>query len=187
MNLPRFTGEASLYQTSGQYRTGRHASSFRTPMISGIYPSRDEVIEIHSCPPGWTDYGGTCFPDPLTEPSSGSGTSSGGPGGGGQGGVPGPGGTGSEQTPQPHTTPKPKRYKPEKGKPCYVERSVTSGGVTITDEIFEGKYVTNADDKWMCDNSEESKIEFCPSKTYTDWPSKGYETVTHCYNGKSPW
>lgn len=184
--MPRFTAEAGLYKRSGQYRTSRQAINLSAEMIGTIHPAR-EVIEIHSCPPGWTDYGGTCFPDPLTEPSSGSGTSSGGPGGGGQGGAPGPGGAGPGQTPQPHTTPKPKIYHPEKGKPCYVEKSVTSGGVTITDEFFEGKYVTNDDDKWMCDNSEESKNAFCPSKTYTDWPRKGYKTVTHCYNGKSPW
>src|SRR5262245_57557265 len=103
MNMPQFSGEASIYQTRGQYRTGRHAITLPTLVISGIYPARDEVIEVHSCPPGWTDYGGTCFPDPLTEPSSGSGTSSGGPDEVGEGGGPGGGvgGVPSKKPPRP--------------------------------------------------------------------------------------
>lgn len=84
MNLPRFTAEASLYQTNGHYQTGRQAIKLPTETIRAIYPAV-EVIEIHSCPPGYTDIGGSCWPDPLTEPSGGGGGStpgvpSGGPG-----------------------------------------------------------------------------------------------------------
>jgi hypothetical protein len=93
MNIPRFTAEASLNRTRGHYRTGRNRGAILTArMISPIYPAREmeEDIHIHSCAPGWTDIGGTCWPNPLTEPS---GSTSGGggsmpsePGGGGSGG-----------------------------------------------------------------------------------------------------
>jgi hypothetical protein len=87
MTMPRFTAEAGLYKRSGHYRTSRQAINLSAEMIGTIHPAR-EVIEIHSCPPGWTDYGGTCWPNPLTEPSS-SGSAGGGmpgSGGGGSGG-----------------------------------------------------------------------------------------------------
>ena len=91
MTMPRFTAEASLYQTNGQYRTGRNAVHLPARMTSPIHPARmeDEVIHVHSCAPGWTDIGGTCWPDPLTEPSgsgSAGGETTGGPSGGGSGG-----------------------------------------------------------------------------------------------------
>ena len=106
MNMPRFTAEAALYPTTGHYQTGRYAITLPTPMISGIYPARDEVIEVHSCAPGWTDYGGTCLPDPLTEPSSGSGTPDV-PGGGGAG-TGTSGGPAKPPKPEPQTPPHPK-------------------------------------------------------------------------------
>jgi hypothetical protein len=84
MNIPGFTAEASLPPASGHYQTSRYAITLPTRRIGGIHPARDEVIEVHSCAPGWTDIGGTCWPNPLTEPSSGSGTSDM-PGGGGTG------------------------------------------------------------------------------------------------------
>jgi hypothetical protein len=37
MNMPRFTGEASLYKTSGHYHADRHAINSSTQMISAIY------------------------------------------------------------------------------------------------------------------------------------------------------
>lgn len=89
MTMPRFTADASLYETSGQYRTGEDKSVYAiTPVLGALYPAM-EVIEIHGCPPGWSDIGGSCWPDPLTEPS---GTGSG--GGGGLPSEPGGGGTG---------------------------------------------------------------------------------------------
>lgn len=95
MNMPGFTAEASLYRTRGQYRTGVQADRLPTKMLGPIYPARmeDEVIHVHSCAPGFTDIGGTCWPNPLTEPSSGGGTggsglpSGGGSESGGSGGV----------------------------------------------------------------------------------------------------
>lgn len=93
MNMPRFTAEAVLYKTSGHYRTGRQAINLSAEMIRPIHPAR-EVIEIHSCPPGWSDIGGTCWPDPLMEPGGGSSEpgTPGVPGETGEGGRPGGGG-----------------------------------------------------------------------------------------------
>jgi hypothetical protein len=90
MGMPQFTAEAALYRTRGQYRTGRNAVHLPARMISPIHPARmeDEVIHVHSCAPGWIDIGGSCWPAPLTEPSS-SGSAGGGmpgSGGGGSGG-----------------------------------------------------------------------------------------------------
>jgi hypothetical protein len=90
MKIPGFTADASLYRTNGHYLAGRNRHAIHLParMIETIRPARDEVIEVHSCPPGWTDIGGTCWPNPLTEPSS-SGSAGGGmpgSGGGGSGG-----------------------------------------------------------------------------------------------------
>jgi hypothetical protein len=88
MTMPRFTAEASLYQTRGQYQTGVQADKFQTITNGPLYPAREmeeEVIIVHGCAPGWTDIGGTCWPDPLTEPL----------GGGTGGGMPGSGGGGS--------------------------------------------------------------------------------------------
>src|SRR5438128_2215031 len=127
MNMPRFTGEASLYKTSGHYRTGRNRGAIHLAarMISPIYPAEinvgHETIPVHSCAPGWTDYGGTCFPDPLTEPSSGSGGDPGEPGG--EGGGPGGGVGGGPMTPPKKPRPKrplrpPRDYHPNKGDKC---------------------------------------------------------------------
>lgn len=95
MPMPRFTAEAGLYQTSGQYRTGENKSVYAIiPVLDAIYPAM-EVIEIHGCPSGWSDIGGSCWPNPLTEPS-GSGSGGGGmPGSGGGGAGNGSGGGGS--------------------------------------------------------------------------------------------
>jgi hypothetical protein len=75
MNMPGFTGEATLYKTSGHYRTGRDIVNSFVQRVSPVRPAareqEGEVIHVHSCPPGWTDYGGTCFPPPVTEPPVG--------------------------------------------------------------------------------------------------------------------
>jgi hypothetical protein len=52
VNAASFTAEASLYKTSGHYRTGRHALNLSPQMISMIYPARDVVIEVGGCLPG---------------------------------------------------------------------------------------------------------------------------------------
>jgi hypothetical protein len=77
MNMPTFTAEASLYKTSGHYRIhrARHPVSSSAQMISPVSPAlfqRPETVEVHSCPVGWSDFGGTCYP-PLTEPPVGGG------------------------------------------------------------------------------------------------------------------
>ena len=151
MNMPRFTAESSLYKSSGHYRTGRNsdAVNISAQMINSIHPVM-ENIHVHGCAPGsyLVDYDdGTwdCLPlDPLTEPSGGGGGDAGSPGvpsnngGGGGGGV----GKPPKRPPnRPHKTKTPpKKYRPKSGQPCYVEESVTSGEVTITDVYLNGKY-----------------------------------------------
>jgi hypothetical protein len=50
MNTPRFTAQASLYQTSGEYQTYRHAINSSTQMISGIYSALDgQSFPNHTC------------------------------------------------------------------------------------------------------------------------------------------
>jgi hypothetical protein len=88
MSMPRFTAEASLYKTSGQYRTGRYTVNSSAPMISPMYPAAidvgHEVIVIHDPwtpqtePPVIIDLGGT----------PGGGFTGEGPGGGGGDGRP---------------------------------------------------------------------------------------------------
>ena len=75
MTMPQIYRRGLTLQDQRQYRTGVHVNKLPTKTIGPIYPAREmeEEIHVHSCPPGWTDYGGTCFPDPLTEPSWGSG------------------------------------------------------------------------------------------------------------------
>lgn len=71
MNIPGFTAETSIYQTSGHYQTGRHAINLPTQMISPIYPMMintgggvhcgncvgGECAELH-CFENWTHGGG---------------------------------------------------------------------------------------------------------------------------------
>ena len=114
MTMPRFTAGASLYKASGHYQTGRQAITLPTQMISVIYPA--EIIEVHSCPPGWTDFGGTCFPDPLTEPSGGGGGGLGTPGVPFEGGDGGGGGKGGGTSPKPRPTPEEKARAREIGR-----------------------------------------------------------------------
>ena len=156
MNMPRFTAGASLYRTNRHYRTGRNRQAIHLPAstIETIHPAR-EVIEVHNCPPGWTDYGGTCFPDPLTEPSGGGGGGPGpGTGGGGEGGVPGPGGGG---TPTPHQKPpkvpstqRPPR--PQEGMACNAFiRSKKGDSYDIPDGRYSKGTSTLSD--WNCCDS----------------------------------
>jgi len=82
MYAPGFTAEASVYKTSGRYQSGSHTINSSTQLINSIRAA--EVIRVHSCPPGWSEVDGSCWPDPLEE-SGGSGTGGGGGGGGGGG------------------------------------------------------------------------------------------------------
>jgi hypothetical protein len=115
MAMLNFSAEASLYLSSGHYRTRRQALS-RFGKQNRLRPAleRDdgpppitvpgETIPVHSCPAGWSDIGGTCWPDPLTEPPSGGGESPGTPGVPSEDGPPGPGG-GPPEPPKPKLTP----------------------------------------------------------------------------------
>ena len=96
MNMPRFTATVSLYKTNRHYRTSRHTSNPSAQRVSPISPAareqEGEVIHVHSCPPGYSDIGGSCWPNPLTEPPVGGGGEDlppgGGPEDGGSGGDP---------------------------------------------------------------------------------------------------
>jgi hypothetical protein len=86
MNLPRFTGEASLYQTSMHYRTGNKVIHSSAERVNPIYSAMEipEVVPIivppetivivgeapppPGCPPGYIKIGGACV---LEVPSSG--------------------------------------------------------------------------------------------------------------------
>lgn len=93
MTMPQFTAEAAMYNTRERYSTTVQMNELRAKAPGLIYPARDEVIEIHGCLPGWSDIGGSCWPNPLTEPTWGGsagggmpGAGEGGSGGGGSGG-----------------------------------------------------------------------------------------------------
>src|SRR5215813_11267774 len=58
MNIPSFTAEASLYKTSGHYRTGRGTVSFGNGGSAIHLAMDDEVIPVGDCGPGgllWGD------------------------------------------------------------------------------------------------------------------------------------
>jgi hypothetical protein len=102
MNIPRFTAEASLYKTSSHYRThgGRKAvDPSRRPgsqIWAALMEEDGEVIHVHSCAPGYTEIGGVCWQNPLTEPPVGGGDWP--PGGPFQVPPDGPGGNGGGDT-----------------------------------------------------------------------------------------
>ena len=142
MNMPRFTGEASLYQTRGQYRTGRHAIAAR--MISPIYPAvidvGEETIPVHSCPPGYNDWGGKCYPI-LTEPPTGGGGS---PGSGGEPGESGEGGGGDGGVPLDKDAPIPdlgncsaRQIQSKAAKPCHKKIDEDLNGGVKNPHYFE--------------------------------------------------
>ena len=61
MSLPKFTAETALYTTNGRYWNNRQI--YLPAQMNGmIHPA--EIIEVHSCPPGWSDIGGACWPGP---------------------------------------------------------------------------------------------------------------------------
>jgi hypothetical protein len=184
MNLPGFTAEAALYQTSGQYRAGRYATTLAAQMTRAIYPAR-EVIEVHSCRPGsslveYDDGTWECLPN--EEPGWG-----GGPGAAGYGGEPGGGGSaGRPSKKPPKRPPKPPRkdiFRPEQGKPCHAEVTTEGGG---TEEIIsKGSYHFFPSEGpaygWWCnyDSPAQSRIAHCNTKEV-----KGGVTKTiRCYNG----
>ena len=70
MTMPRFAAEASLYKTSGHYRTGGHINS-SAQTGSRVWPAvreqGGEVIDVCEDDPS------KCWPPPLTEPPVGGG------------------------------------------------------------------------------------------------------------------
>jgi hypothetical protein len=132
MNLPGFTGDASLCQTNRHYWTARNRQAIHlpAPTIETIHPAREEVIEVHSCPPGYNDWGGTCYPV-LSEPPLGGG--GGGPSTSGEssGDTPPPGG--GRPGPIPKPTSPPRKYQPTPLGKCHVLGGTIAKGLYMYD------------------------------------------------------
>ena len=199
MNMPRFTADAALYQTSGHYRTGRNRGAIHLAarMISPIYPAEinvgHEIIPIGPCAPGWEEIGGTCFPNPLTEPPLGS---SGVPG---TGGLPSPGGGG---TPEPMDNkpevdkPPPKLrkspvtgapFKPKHDKPCHAIEYTWGGGVLVEDPsiVSTGTYGALSGGVFVCHQPPgDPRNDVRCGKT--EDLGNGDTRRVDCYNGHSP-
>jgi hypothetical protein len=160
MAMLNFSAEASLYVSSGHYRTGEQAlSSFREmnrlrPAVGrGEVPPDvigHEVINVvgYICPPGWTDLGGgACWPPPLTESPSGGGESPGTPGVPVEGGPPGPGVGGPPEWPEPQQKPpKKRRFNPTEGGKCYADEIRGDKAIFVP----KGKYTRLPGDIWFC-------------------------------------
>ena len=107
----KFSAEASLYVSSGRYRTGGHAlslfrrmNSLRLALDESEVPIEvpGETIPIQDCRPGWIKLAdGSCIRDPSLP--GGGGFPPGTPGEPGGEGPHGPGG----ETPEPSETPRP--------------------------------------------------------------------------------
>lgn len=168
MTMPRFTAEASLYETNGHYRTGMQVIKLSVQTIIPIRPAlreqEGEVIHVHSCPPGFSDIGGSCWPNPLTEPTGSRGGNSGGFGEIGVGGGPRGGGVSGGKPPKNKPKPPlrpPRDYHPKKGDTCHVVQSETTcerdckfddpGDVTITERL-NGTYAQDSTNPnlWFC-------------------------------------
>jgi hypothetical protein len=106
MNIPAFTAEASLYKTSGHYRTGRHRINSSAQTGSPVRPAareqEGEIINVHGCPPGSIAVGEQPNITCVFIPGGGAGGGNGGipPGGGPEDG--GPLGGGGQQPPPLH-------------------------------------------------------------------------------------
>jgi hypothetical protein len=179
LNLPGFTADASLYKTGTHYRTSNRGINLRTQQMGSVHLAvmdvPGEVIIIED------DIGDDT---PWFPPSGGGHTAPGTSGGGSS--EPGGGGGGGESSggkPPPKRPPKGRKYTPKQDRPCWVERSETSGDVTVIDIFMDGKYFLSTDGQWLCDS--DAKNAYC-NKTYKDYPKKGETTVLRCYNGQSP-
>jgi hypothetical protein len=88
MRLVGFSAEASLYKTSGQYRSSVLGGRLAVLMSGAVRPAM-EVIEIEGCAPGFLQLGEgdnmVCIPDPSWAGNGGD-TGPGLPGGGRGGG-----------------------------------------------------------------------------------------------------
>lgn len=120
MTIPGFTAETAFYRRNQHYRSARQAIYSLAQMNRPIHPMLDrpevppvievpgEEIPVHSCPPGWSDIGGSCWPDSLTEPGGSGGRDSGGSDEVGGSGGPG-GGVGGGGKPIPEKSDRPTR------------------------------------------------------------------------------
>jgi hypothetical protein len=191
MNTPRFTAEASLYSSSGRYRTGRPAITLRARMNSLIAPARDEEIEVHGCHPGsqlveYADGSWECKDD--LGPWGGSGGIPGGPAPGGGGG-PGPGPGEPPETPeipepQSNKPPTKKPYRPKDGKPCHAEIITDYGGDVIVFEplINNGTYRYTGFPKYPYNCVSGDKTFACANHEF--WDNKpDFRRWQACFNG----
>jgi hypothetical protein len=152
MNMPKFTAVAALYQTSGQYRTGRRSDAIHVAarMTEAIHPARD-VIEVHGCAPGsylveHSDGTWECWSNP--DPWWGSdGDGGGSPGAGGEpfGDKPPRGGGGKPPKDKPKKSPK-RQFKPTIGGKCKGD-GVVDGKIVVIDK---GNYEKLPGDIWHC-------------------------------------
>ena len=180
--LPGFTAAASLYQSSAHYRTGTRATNLRrhqpgTVRLSAI-DVPGEVIEIEDdapwSPPSWGGHTGPGTSGGSSETGGGSGGASGG-------------------TEPPKKPPKPpqKKFKPNTDKPCYIEVSAESEGVTITETFLgKGSYLKSSfpppKGSWHClpasPGTGQTGAQCGFSARYVD----GMTRTFRCYNGYSP-
>jgi hypothetical protein len=203
MTMPKFTGEAALYQTSGQYRTPRH--SYATHLVvrttDTILPARDEVIEVHGCAPGsyvveHSDGTWECWsnPDPWWGGEGGGGSQ--GAGGEPGGEKPPPGGGGAPPKDKPNkppikkhfiesSEPPKKGFNPKEGRTCYgLKLEIAAGGDPIIwDDPFKGKYTSSADGGWNCRPKSGDDLK-CNVKHV--W-NNGDIDKQYCYNKKPPY
>lgn len=147
MNMPNFTGEASLYQTNGQYQGNETTVTWSRQMIGTIHLAEireappevivitDEASESPWFPPSW---GGTIGSGGTS--TSGPFEGNGGPGGGSDGG-----GEPFEKKPEHRKRPFKPQFKPNVGGKC--NGYSMSGGVII---IERGNYTKLPGDIWFC-------------------------------------
>jgi hypothetical protein len=194
MNMPKFTAEASLNRTKGQYRTGSRVIHSSTRTIAPIYPTLigHETIPVESCRPGYTMWDdGKCYKI-LTEPPVGGGSglpgmpgevSEGphGPGGGGVGGGP----MTPPKKPARPTKKSPStktEFKPRAGQACHVIRffAPPKWRAVRKDGVYKGPY---SGGDWICEDSDPGHEPGTDIRCGTTWAEEGEFYTDGCYNG----
>lgn len=171
MAMPQFTAEAALYRARGQYRTSMLENPLPTSPSGLINPARDEVIEVHSCLPGWSDIGGSCWPNPMTESLGGGGGDPGMPGDSGEVGEPHGGGKPGDGGKPPKNKPaKPPRYTPTEGGKCYANKM--RNGETVF--VERGRYTQLPGGIWNCCDTKSPECILCQLEG---------DPLTNCVNG----
>ena len=168
MNMPRFTAEASLYKTSGHYRTGRQAINSPTKMIGPIHLAvidvpGETVVIVEKWPPDpWEPpwIGGTGPGTPVPSPGGSEG------GGGGPGGGVG----GSPMTP-PKKPPRPvPPAPPPLNDGCTYDQRVSEAGISCQQKIYDDVHVNKVKNphyllcegsKMMCCQNHPDHITIC--------------------------